>query len=137
MPNYNKVILMGHLTRDPQMKMLPSQTPLTEFGIAVNRKWKTQAGEDRDEVAFIDITAFGKVADAHDTNGGQITRSTFLRIRAGQLVDEALGQSMARARSADDQRAPVSHEPDRIPDFDDLGHIARRPITACSRQRWG
>lgn len=63
MANLNKVMLMGNLTRDPQLKYLPSQTAVAEFGIATNRKFRTASGEDREEVAFIDITAFGKTAE--------------------------------------------------------------------------
>lgn len=63
MASFNKVILLGNLTRDPQMKYLPSQTPVTEFGLAVNRKFRTQSGEDREEVTFVDCTAFAKQAE--------------------------------------------------------------------------
>lgn len=63
MPAYNKVLLMGNLTRDPQLKYLPNQTPVCDFGIAVNRKWKTPQGKDREEVVFIDCTAWQKQAE--------------------------------------------------------------------------
>jgi single-strand DNA-binding protein len=63
MASVNKVILIGNLTRDPQLKYLPSQTALVEFGIACNRKFKGQGGEQREEVTFIDVSAFGKQAE--------------------------------------------------------------------------
>jgi single-strand DNA-binding protein len=63
MASFNKVILMGNLTRDPQLKYLPSQTAVAEFGLAMNRKFRTQQGEDREEVTFVDCAAFGKTAD--------------------------------------------------------------------------
>ena len=63
MASFNKVILMGNLTRDPQLKYLPSQTAVTEFGLACNRKFKTQAGEDKEEVTFVDCTAFGRTGE--------------------------------------------------------------------------
>ena len=63
MANYNKVILVGNLTRDPQMRYLPSQMAVTEFGLAVNHKFKTRTGEDRDEVLFVDCAIFGKGAE--------------------------------------------------------------------------
>ena len=59
MANFNKVLLMGNLTRDPQLKYTPSQQPVCELGIAVNRRFKTAAGEDREEVTFVDCTAWG------------------------------------------------------------------------------
>ena len=63
MPAYNKVILMGHMTRDPQLKHLPSGMTVAEFGIAVNHKWKGKDGQDREEVLFIDCAAFGRGAE--------------------------------------------------------------------------
>ena len=63
MASFNKVFLMGNLTRDVQLKYLPSQTAVAEFGLACNRKFRTANGEDREEVTFVDITAFGKQAE--------------------------------------------------------------------------
>src|SRR3954467_11850845 len=63
MANFNKVILAGNLTRDPQLRFLPSQTAVVDFGLAVNHKWRTPQGEDREEVLFIDCSAFGKMAE--------------------------------------------------------------------------
>src|SRR3954471_18635839 len=63
MANFNKVILAGNLTRDPQLRYLPSQTAVVDFGLAVNHKWRTPQGEDREEVLFIDCSCFGKQAE--------------------------------------------------------------------------
>jgi single-strand DNA-binding protein len=63
MASYNKVLLMGNLTRDPQMKYLPNQTAVVDFGLACNRRYKTQSGEDREEVTFVDCSAFGRTAE--------------------------------------------------------------------------
>jgi single-strand DNA-binding protein len=63
MANVNKVILIGNLTRDPQLKYLPSQTPVVEFGLATNRKFKGANGENREEVCFVDCSAFGRTAE--------------------------------------------------------------------------
>jgi single-strand DNA-binding protein len=63
MANVNKVILIGNLTRDPQLKYLPSQTAVVEFGLAMNRKFKSATGESREEVCFVDCSAFGKTAE--------------------------------------------------------------------------
>ena len=59
MPNFNKVILMGHLTRDPELSYTTNQTAICKFGLAVNHKF----GE-REEVCFVDVTAWGKQAEA-------------------------------------------------------------------------
>lgn len=63
MASFNKVLLMGNLTRDPQLKYLPSQTAVCEFGIAASRKFRTQGGEDREEVCFVDCSAFGRTGE--------------------------------------------------------------------------
>ena len=63
MANFNRVILMGNLTRDPQLRFLPSQMAVVDIGLAVNHRYKTAQGEDREEVMFIDCTAFGKQAE--------------------------------------------------------------------------
>lgn len=61
--NFNTVILAGNLTSDPQLSHLPSSTPVVEFGIAVNRKWRSQSGEAKEEVSFFDVRAFGRQAE--------------------------------------------------------------------------
>jgi single-strand DNA-binding protein len=63
MANFNKVLLLGNLTRDPQLSYLPSQTAVVDFGLAVNRRWKGQDGENREETCFIDCRAFGRQAE--------------------------------------------------------------------------
>lgn len=60
MASFNKVILAGNLTRDPQLSYLPSGTPVCEFGLAMNRKWKAQDGQMREEVCFVDCRCFGR-----------------------------------------------------------------------------
>jgi single-strand DNA-binding protein len=63
MANVNKVILIGNLTRDPELKFLPSQTAVCEFGLAVNRTWTGQDGVKKEEVTFVDCSAFGRQAE--------------------------------------------------------------------------
>ena len=63
MPNLNKVMLMGNLTRDPEIKYTPKGTAIANFGIAVNRNYSTESGEKREEVTFIDIEAWGRTAE--------------------------------------------------------------------------
>lgn len=59
---FNKVILIGNLTRDPELRYTPQGTSVCNFGMAVNRKYK-QADEMKEEVTFINIVVFGKQAD--------------------------------------------------------------------------
>jgi len=63
MPSYNKVLLMGNLTRDVQLKSLPSGQPVAEIGIAINRKFKTKDGQDREEVTYVDCECWGPRAE--------------------------------------------------------------------------
>ncbi len=63
MANFNKVILAGNLTRDPQLSYLPSNTPVCEFGMAINRKWRSQDGEMREDTCFVDMQCYGKQAE--------------------------------------------------------------------------
>lgn len=61
MPNFNKVILIGHMTRDPET--VGQSGSVTKFGLAVNHKWRTKEGEQREEVCFVDCAAFGKTGE--------------------------------------------------------------------------
>ena len=63
MANYNKVLLLGNLTRDPQLSYTPNQTAVVDFGLATNRKWTAQDGNQREETCFIDCRAFGRQAE--------------------------------------------------------------------------
>jgi len=63
MANFNKVFLMGNLTRDPQLSYTPNQTAVVDFGLAVNRRWTGQDGNPREETCFIDCRAFGRQAE--------------------------------------------------------------------------
>lgn len=63
MPNLNKVMLMGNLTRDPELKYTPKGTAIAEIGLAISRKYKTDSGEQREETTFVDVTLWGRVAE--------------------------------------------------------------------------
>jgi single-strand DNA-binding protein len=63
MANFNKVLLIGNLTRDPQLSYLPSQTAVVDFGLAVNRRWTGKDGEKKEETCFVDCTSFGRPAE--------------------------------------------------------------------------
>ncbi|MEA2027492.1 MAG: single-stranded DNA-binding protein [Campylobacterota bacterium] len=60
---YNKVILVGNLTRDVEIRYSQSGSAIGSSGLATNRKWKSQTGEQKEEVMFIDVTFFGRTAE--------------------------------------------------------------------------
>lgn len=60
MASYNRIVLVGNLTRDPQLSYTPANTAICKFGIATNRKFKDREGNSREEVCFVDCTLFGK-----------------------------------------------------------------------------
>jgi single-strand DNA-binding protein len=64
MASLNKVLVIGNLTRDPDLRTVGSGTTICEFGIAMNRKFRTAGGEDREEVTFVDVSVFGKRGEA-------------------------------------------------------------------------
>ncbi len=63
MASFNKVILLGNLTRDPELRYTPKGTAVARLGLAVNRSYKTDSGESKEEVTFIDVDAWGKQAE--------------------------------------------------------------------------
>ena len=64
MSSYNKVILMGNLTRKPEVRFTQSGTAICKCGLAVNRRYKDQSGEWKEEATFVDVTFFGKRGEA-------------------------------------------------------------------------
>lgn len=60
MASYNRIILVGNLTRDPQLSYTPNNTAVCKFGVATNRKWKDREGNMKEDVCFVDCVLFGK-----------------------------------------------------------------------------
>ena len=63
MANFNKVLLVGNLTRDPELKHTPSNQAVAQIGLAVNRNFQTKDGEKREETTFVDCEAWGRTAE--------------------------------------------------------------------------
>lgn len=63
MASYNKVVLIGNLTRDPELRYTPKGTAVAKFGLAINRQWRDEAGNTKEEVTFVDIDVFGRTAE--------------------------------------------------------------------------
>ena len=97
MASFNKVILVGNLTRDPELRYTPKGMAIAKVGVAVNRVWTNEAGEKKEEVTFIDVDIFGRTAE----NVGQYMRKgrPILiegRLRLDQWDDKQTGQKRSR-----------------------------------------
>ncbi|MBL9000114.1 MAG: single-stranded DNA-binding protein [Phycisphaerae bacterium] len=99
MPSYNKVLLMGNLTRDIELKSIGSGQSVGKFGLAINRHYTTQSGEKREEVTFVDCEAWGKTAETMArflTKG----RPVFVegRLKLDQWTDKESGKNRSALR---------------------------------------
>jgi single-strand DNA-binding protein len=97
MASFNKVILVGNLTRDPELRYTPKGMAIAKVGLAVNRVWTNEAGEKKEEVTFVDVDVFGRTAE----NVGQYMRkgSPILiegRLRLDQWDDKQTGQKRSK-----------------------------------------
>jgi single-strand DNA-binding protein len=99
MANFNKVYLMGNLTRDPEMRVTPKGTAICQFGLAISRSWKDESGQTREETAFVDIEAWGKQGEViakYCTKG----RPLFVegRLKFDQWEDKTSGQKRSKLK---------------------------------------
>ena len=97
MASFNKVILVGNLTRDPELRYTPKGMAIAKVGLAVNRVWTNEAGEKKEEVTFVDVDVFGRTAE----NLAQYMRkgSPILiegRLRLDQWDDKQTGQKRSK-----------------------------------------
>ncbi|MCO5053133.1 MAG: single-stranded DNA-binding protein [Verrucomicrobiae bacterium] len=97
MASFNKVILVGNLTRDPDLRYTPKGTAIAKIGVAVNRVWTNDAGERKEEVTFVDVDIFGRTAE----NVGKYMRKgrPILiegRLRLDQWDDKQTGQKKSK-----------------------------------------
>jgi single-strand DNA-binding protein len=97
MASFNKVILAGNLTRDPELRYTPKGTAIAKVGLAVNRVWTNEAGEKKEEVTFVDVDIFGRTAE----NVGQYMRKgrpmlVEGRLKLDQWDDKQTGQKRSR-----------------------------------------
>lgn len=97
MASFNRVILAGNLTRDPELRYTPKGLAIAKIGLAINRTWKNEAGETKEEVTFVDVDAFGRQAEviAQYMRKGR----PFLvegRLKLDQWDDKQTGQKRSR-----------------------------------------
>jgi len=132
MASYNRVILVGNLTRDPQMRYTPNGTPVVEVGLAVNDRRKSASGEWVEETTFVDVTIWGRTAevageyltkgspiliegrlklDTWETNDGQKRSKLRVVCERMQMLGRAGATQSQRPRPAGEQQpAPADEE---------------------------
>ena len=97
MASYNKVILVGNLTRDPELRYTPKGMAIAKIGLAVNRNWTNEAGEKKEEVTFVDVDIFGRTAEnvaQYMKKGRPILIEG--RLRLDQWDDKQTGQKRSK-----------------------------------------
>jgi single-strand DNA-binding protein len=95
--NFNKVILAGNLTRDPELRYTPQGTAIAKIGLAINRKWTGQDGVAKEDTTFVDVDAFGKQAEVigqYLKKGRPILVEG--RLKLDQWDDKTTGQKRSR-----------------------------------------
>ena len=146
MASFNKVILAGNLTRDPELRYTPKGTAIARLGIACNRKWKSETGEMKEEVTYVDVDAFGKTAETigqylkkgrpiliegrlrydswEDKQSGQKKSKLGVVLESFQFLDSGGGRGDGEPRprpgSASAAPAPEPVEGDAPPEHDDV-----------------
>jgi single-strand DNA-binding protein len=129
MASYNRVILMGNLTRDPELRYIPSGTAVVEIGMAVNERRKGPNGDWIDEVHFFDVTLWGRTAEVvseYCTKGSPL----FVEGRLKQDRWEKDGQKHSKIKITADRiqllgarngGGPAPHVPDDEPQYSSAG----------------
>jgi len=97
--NFNKVLLMGNLTRDPEVKYTPKGTAVCQLGMAINRFWKDESGQDKEEVTFVDVEVWGKQAETASKYLSK-GRPVFIegRLKFDQWDDKESGQKRSKLK---------------------------------------
>jgi single-strand DNA-binding protein len=130
MSSFNKTILMGNLTRDPEMRYTPKGTAVGKIGIAMNRRYKDAEGNQLEETTFVDVDVFGKQAE---TIGKYMRKGRPIMIEGRLKLDEWVDQKTQQNRSKlgvvcerfsfvggkDENQEPTSEAPKKSPIDDD------------------
>ena len=130
--NYNKCILGGAITRDPEIRYSTKGSAVCGFGIAMNREWKSEAGEKKKEVTFVDVTVFGRQAEVvaqYFKKGSPILLEG--RLKLEQWEDKQTHQKRSALKvilesfsfvntKSDPQESSESPQPDPVGDTDDV-----------------
>lgn len=118
MSSFNKVILLGNLTRDPEVRYAPKGSAVCDLGLAINRSYTLESGERREEVTFVDVSLWGRTAEV----AGEYLkkgRSVFIegRLQLDQWDDKQTGQKRSKLKVVGESMQMLSgkSEPDKGP----------------------
>jgi single-strand DNA-binding protein len=127
MANFNKVILVGNLTRDPELRYTPKGTAIAKIALAINRTWKTETGESKEEVTFVDVEAFGRQAE---TLGQYMKKGRPIMVEGRLKLDTWEDKQTNQKRS----RLGVVLESFQFLDFNKSADGSGAPLPPKSRQ---
>jgi single-strand DNA-binding protein len=96
MANFNKVILVGNLTRDPELRYTPKGTAIAQIGLAVNRYWTDEQGQKKEEVTFLDIEAWSRLAE---TAGKYLSKGSPILVEGRLKMDSWEDKETKQKRS--------------------------------------
>ncbi len=105
MDGFNHITLVGNLTRDPQVRFLPNEKAVADFGLAINRRWKNADGVQQEAVMFVDIKAWGRSAE---------TAAQYLKKGSSVLVDGRLDMDTWDDKESGKKRSKLFVTADRI-----------------------
>jgi single-strand DNA-binding protein len=106
-------MLIGNLTRDPELRVTPKGTSICQFGLALNREYKTESGEKREDVAFVDCEAWGKTGELI-TKYLAKGRSAFVegRLKLDEWEDKTSGQKRSKLKVVVEQVQFLGSKPE-------------------------
>ena len=112
MANLNKVLLLGNVTRDPEVRYTPKGSAVCDLGVAVNRAYTTDSGEKREEVTFVDVTLWGRTAEVASEYLKK-GRPVFIegRLQMDTWDDKQTGQKRTRLRVVADNMQLLGGRP--------------------------
>lgn len=126
--NLNKVTIAGRLTHDPEVKYTPKGTATADIGLAVNRKWRDESGQAKEETTFIDVTLWGKTAE----NAGKYLQKgsgVFIegRLQTDTWEDKATGHKRSKLKVIADSMQFFSNGTTREPARQTGGYMPPNP----------
>ena len=124
---FNKIIILGNLTRDIELRYLPSGTALANTAIATSRKFKDKAGENQEETCFVDLTIFGKTAEVANQYLGRGSKVLIEgRLKFEQWTDKDGGKK-SKHKVAVESLKMLGTKEDK-PNQEDQYHEKQRPV---------